>query len=83
MAIDKNPVDHWTPVHFTSGLIAQQAGLGLGWTAVLAVAWEIAENANRPKKVIPHMSPDSNVNALVDILATLAGWYASRLLRKP
>ena len=71
--VDDEKVDVWTAVHFASGVIAGKAGISYEATIIYAIVWEIVENWNRPHGTIPLMNPESNENAVVDVLAMLAG----------
>lgn len=78
--IDKSPVDPWTAVHFAVGFIAGEIGVPW-WAAIgIAIVWEIVENWNRPDETIPWMSPDSNANAIIDVVAVAVGWWIGNKL---
>jgi hypothetical protein len=80
--INGDAFDRFTLAHFASGVVSGSFNSPWWATATGAVLWEVAE---RPLKdrwpgAFPHSSQDSLANAVVDVLAVMAGWWATRLL---
>ena len=69
--------DVYTLGHAAAGAIYARAGWPWETALVMALAWEIVENPL--KDAYPHLFPDAChdriENAVVDVVATLAGWY--------
>jgi hypothetical protein len=71
-------LDDYTVMHLALGAAYGAMGASAKQALAIAVGWELAE---RPLKrlapgIFPTESQDSPQNALGDVLATLAGWYA-------
>lgn len=73
-------VDLYTLGHAAAGAICARLGWSWETTLVLALVWEVIENPLKDE--YPHMFPDAChdriENAVVDVIATLAGWYVFR-----
>lgn len=75
-------VDPWTMVHFGSGLAMGLLDFRFETAAALNVGYEIVENvAQRApvgQKFFGVSTPEHPVNALVDIVVVMGGWYLGR-----
>ena len=75
--VDTNPVDMWSIVHLGFGVAAGLVGFPFLLTLAGAMFWEAFENWRRPRRTIdalPDWTPEINVNALIDVVAAMAGW---------
>lgn len=85
MSVDRSPLDLWTVVHFAGGVFAGYLKIPLYIAVLLAVLWEVIENRNYPERTIPGFSPESPVNAFVDVVAFVlgygVGWYGREQIR--
>jgi len=75
---NQSPVDMYIAFHVGLGAISRKAGLGLGSTVLLSLAWEwVAEPLwkERYPEIFPVPSQDSAANRIMDTVGVAAGWY--------
>lgn len=74
--------DAWTFPHFGIGVAYAMVGIPLVPTLVGLVGWELIETpmANRMPKLFAS-GPERPMNAVIDIVVALAGWYFVRAIR--
>ena len=72
---NQDPVDVFTAVHFVQGFILGAAGFRISTIAVMACVWELVEDGMKDAEpdLFPKAGHDSKENAVVDILAGVAG----------
>ena len=80
--INQNPVDRFTLLHAGSGFVAGRLGLPPALAIGGALLFELLEDGWKTQypRAFPNPSHDSKENALVDVLAFVAAFYAGRRL---
>ncbi len=75
-------VDPWTAVHVAAGLAAGLMAIPLRWALAAAVAYELAEQAfersPEGQEFFETSGPERVPNALVDVIALVAGHRLGR-----
>ena len=78
-AIDRAPIDVFTPFLFFGGMVSRATGTDAMRTLYLSTLAEVMVNAtiNHASPIIGDRAarPESPVNMLVDIAAGLGGWF--------
>ena len=85
----QNPLDQFTLLHFSVGVVAYFWGVGAWLLLVAHLAFEFIENTHAGVKFINTWltlwpggkpAPDSATNSIADTAATMVGWLVSRWL---
>lgn len=77
IVVNESPIDQFTLVHGTAGVLARCMGVSLGMTLALGFAWDyIIEpklKTSHPK-LFPFPSPDTESHAFIDAVTPAVGW---------
>lgn len=77
-----SPVDIWTAIHVLTGAAGAVIGMDPRNYVLLAIWYELAEQLieRSPNNIFKSARAESPQNAVVDVVAGIAGFYAARRL---